>query len=107
VTLLAALASAGNPDPAKAEVAFGAGLAQVLPQLSVAYAPLAHGVVSLESGWPVLDELQPLDKERLVAGVVAVIGADGVLTVDEAELLRTVCALLHSPLPPLTALIPS
>jgi Zn-dependent protease with chaperone function len=107
VTLLAALATAGNPDPAKAEVAFGAGLAQVLPQLSVAYAPLAHGVVNLESGWPVLDELQPLDKERLVAGVVAVIGADGMLTVDEAELLRTVCALLHSPLPPLTALIPS
>jgi Zn-dependent protease with chaperone function len=105
VTLLAALAHAGNPDPAQAERAFAAGLSHVFPQQTVAYAP--RGVVDLETGWPALDELQPSDKERLVAGIVAVIGADGVMTVDEAELLRTVCALLHSPLPPLTALTAS
>jgi hypothetical protein len=29
------------------------------------------------------------------------ISSDGVVTVAEAELLRTVCAALHCPLPPL------
>ncbi len=107
VTLLAALANAGNPDPAQAERAFAAGLSQVTPQHSVAYAPPARGVLDLETGWPVLDELQPFDKQRLIAAIVAVIGADGVVTIDEAELLRTVCGLLHSPLPPLTAITAS
>ena len=34
-----------------------------------------------------------------MAGVVAVISDDGVTTVTELELLRTICAILHSPLP--------
>ena len=34
-----------------------------------------------------------------MAGVVAVIGYDGVMTLAETELLRTVCALLHCSLP--------
>ena len=47
-----------------------------------------------------LDELQPGDKELLVASAVAVIANDGVMTVAETELLRgMVCALLHCPLP--------
>jgi hypothetical protein len=29
------------------------------------------------------------------------ISADGVITVGEAELLRTICAALHCPLPPI------
>jgi hypothetical protein len=33
--------------------------------------------------------------------MVTVIGHDDVMTVAEIELLRTVCALLHCPLPPL------
>jgi hypothetical protein len=33
--------------------------------------------------------------------MVTVIGHDGVMTVSEIELLRTVCAVLHCPLPPL------
>jgi hypothetical protein len=34
-----------------------------------------------------------------VAGVVAVIAEDGVTTVTEMELLRTICGILHCPLP--------
>jgi len=102
VTMLATLAFAGNPDPAVAAQAFADGLARVLPRTSQEYIPPTQGVLDLEAGWPVLDELQPADKERLVAGVVAVIGYDGVMSLAETELLRTVCALLHCSLPPLT-----
>jgi Zn-dependent protease with chaperone function len=102
VTLLATLALAGSPDQAVAGQAFAAGLARVLPGTSREYVPPTRGVLDLEAGWPLLDELQPADKELLVAGVVAVIGHDGVMTLDETELLRTVCALLHCSLPMLT-----
>ena len=44
-----------------------------------------------------LDRLGGPEKEDLVT----VIGHDGVTTVPEIELLRTVCALLRCPLPPL------
>ncbi|MGE5828147.1 MAG: M48 family metallopeptidase [Micromonosporaceae bacterium] len=99
-TLLAMLAAAGNSDPAAAKAAFVAGLAEVLPATGSGYAPPPDGVIALEPGWPVLDELPPAEKERLVAAVVTVIGHDGVMSVAEVELLRTVCALLHCPLPP-------
>ena len=56
---------------------------------------------ALEHVWPVLDGLDGPEKQFLVAGVVTVTGHDGVMTVTEVELLRTVCALLHCPLPPL------
>jgi hypothetical protein len=67
----------------------------------VPYAPPEGGVLALEPAWPALDGLRPGDKERLVAATVAVISHDGLMTVPETELLRTVCGLLHCPLPPL------
>lgn len=41
------------------------------------------------------------DKQPLVAGIVSVLGHDGVLAVPEIELLRTVCTMPHCPPPPL------
>ena len=98
-TLLAALAAVGQPDHAAAAHAFAAGISQVLPHRPVEYAVAPAGLLALEAGWPMLDELQPGDKELLVASAVAVIANDGVMTVAETELLRMVCALLHCPLP--------
>ena len=37
----------------------------------------------------------------VVRGMTEAISADGMVSVREAELLRTVCAALHCPLPPL------
>jgi Zn-dependent protease with chaperone function len=99
-TLLATLAAAGNADPPAAQAAFAAGLAQVLPAAGAGYAAPPDGVIALEAGWPALDELPPAGKERLVSAVVTVIGHDGTMSAAEVELLRTVCALLHCPLPP-------
>ena len=98
-TLLAALAAVGQPDHAAAARAYAAGISQVLPHHPVEYAVAPAGLLALEPGWPMLDELQPGDKELLVASAVAVIANDGVMTVAETELLRMVCALLHCPLP--------
>jgi hypothetical protein len=98
-TLLAVLADAGHPDRSAAETAYAAGLAQVAPDVTLPFAPVP--AVALESGWPVLDALDGPEKQFLVTGMVWVIGHDGVMTVAEIELLRTVCALLHCPLPPL------
>jgi hypothetical protein len=67
-----------------------------------AYLPPPQGVVGLEPVWPVLDGLGDADKQRLVEATVTVISHDGVMTVEEVEMLRTVCGVLHVPLPPFT-----
>jgi Zn-dependent protease with chaperone function len=97
--LLAVLAQAGAVSRARAVMAFDAGVAQVLPGRQAEYVPPPRGVVELESVWAALNELIPEDKSLLVQAIVAVIGADGTVTVAEGELLRTVCSLLHCPLP--------
>jgi len=99
VTLLAVLAQAGHADRDQAERAFAVGIRRVLPGQSIPYAPPERGAVELEAGWDPLDSLRPQDKALLVQAAVDAIGQDGVTTVTELELLRTVCALLHCPLP--------
>jgi Zn-dependent protease with chaperone function len=99
VTLLSVVAFAGNEDPQAAAHAYRAGLERVLPGLNAPYQPPTDGVTVLETAWPALTTLSPGDTQHLVAGVVAVISDDGVTTVTEMELLRTICGLLHCPLP--------
>jgi Zn-dependent protease with chaperone function len=101
LNLLAALAAAGNADPAAAERAFRAGLATLLPSSSVPYAPPAEPWRALDAGWDALDSLDERNKKVLVESLVAAVADDGVVTAAEAELLRTACALVHCPLPPL------
>jgi hypothetical protein len=57
-------------------------------------------VAALEAVWSPLDGLNLADKELLVQSLVTVTSHDGELTVSEVELLRTICAVLHCPLPP-------
>jgi Zn-dependent protease with chaperone function len=104
VTLLATLAVAGAPDdPGKARHAFDAAVSHVLPGATApAHAP-ADTWRALDAAWSVLDALAPPDKQRLVEAMVAAVQDDGVLTVDEGELLRAACALMHVPLPALIA----
>jgi hypothetical protein len=100
-TMLATLAAAGHRDPDAAAQAFHAGVARLLPRQRLGYHPPAEGVPALERVWPALDGLNPADKELLLQAMVTVIGHDGEMTVVELELLRTICAMLHCPLPPL------
>lgn len=64
------------------------------------YHPPDQGVLALDAVWSTLDSLDPRDKSLLVGAAVDVISQDGVMTVTEMELLRTICGLLHCPLPP-------
>jgi Zn-dependent protease with chaperone function len=98
--LLSVLAHYGQDSRAEAQRAYAAGMNKVLPDTSIAYAPPA-AVGALDKAWPLLDALDPMGKSVLIEGLVAAVSLDGKVTVEESELLRTVCAVLHCPLPPM------
>ncbi|MCF7222546.1 M48 family metallopeptidase [Marilutibacter chinensis] len=99
-TLLAVVARAGHADEAAAQRAYLAGLNRVLPRDHLPYAPPEEGVIALDEVWEPLDALDPLAKQVLVEAITDAIGHDGRVSVAEAELLRTICGVLHCPLPP-------
>ena len=99
--LLAVVAQAGHDDADSARLAYLAGMQRVLPSEHIAYAPPADGVLALDEAWDALDRLDPLAKQMLVEGVTAAISNDGRISVAESELLRTICGVLHCPLPPM------
>lgn len=98
--LFSLLAQHGHHRADQARQAFAVGAGHVLPGAALAYRPPADWVAALDSALPQLDGLQPMGKQLLVEGLVLTTGHDGRLSVAEAELLRTVCACLHCPLPP-------
>jgi hypothetical protein len=46
-----------------------------------------------------LDGLSPTAKELVIQALLRAVHADGQVSVEEAELLRVICASLHCPLP--------
>ena len=99
--VLAIVARYGNDDTGEAERAYLLGMHEVLPDAIDVYAPPDDFALALDRALPKLDLLAPAGKELLVRGLTCAIGADGVVAVSEAELLRTICAALHCPLPPM------
>ena len=106
-TLLAVVAQAGNPgDRAAAQHAYLAGMQRVLPRDHLPYAPPAGGVQALDAVWEPLDALDPLAKQVMVEAITAAVSHDGRVSVAESELLRTICGVLHCPLPPTLEQLP-
>jgi Zn-dependent protease with chaperone function len=104
LTLLAVLSAAGNSDEAAAARAFAAAAAHLLPGSTVPYVPPPEPLDlarALDAGWEPLNSLDPKNKAILVEAMVIAVADDGVLMAGEAELLRTTCAMLRCPLPPL------
>jgi len=99
--LLAILAHYGHEDDAASRRAYLLGLQEVLPSAVAVYAPPRDWVTALDRALATLDRLAPAGKELVVRALVRAIDADGKVDVAEAELLRTVCAALHCPLPPM------
>ncbi|MEQ1512327.1 MAG: M48 family metallopeptidase [Lysobacteraceae bacterium] len=99
--LLSLVAQAGHDNPHDALRAYLAGLQRVLPHEHIDYAPPPEGVLALEAVWPALNSLNPTARQLMVEAVTAAVGHDGRVSVEEAELLRTVCGVLHCPLPPM------
>jgi hypothetical protein len=100
--LLAVVAQAGNPGaPDAARRAYLAGMQRVLPRDHLPYAPPPQGVLALDAVWEPLDALDPLAKQVAVEAITDAVSHDGHVSVAEAELLRTICGVLHCPLPPM------
>jgi hypothetical protein len=103
LAVLTAVAAEGNSDAAAAEHAFAAAAAQLVPGATAAYRPAADPWRALDDAWGPLDALDPRHKQAFVDALVVAVRDDGVLTLNEAELLRTACGLLHCPLPAFVA----
>ncbi len=98
--VMAIVAEYGSENPADAQRAYLLGMHEVLPDAIPAYAPPQEWSAALDRALPKLDLLTPAGKELLVRGLTQAISADNVVTVIESELLRTICAAVHCPLPP-------
>lgn len=97
--LFASLAQLGAQNEHDARIAYEAGMTVVLPMRSPEYTPLSDWARQLSAALPRLEQLEPFAKKRLIDGLVKTITTDDVMTQAESELLRTVCAVLHCPLP--------
>ncbi|MBS0557874.1 MAG: M48 family metallopeptidase [Proteobacteria bacterium] len=97
---IAIVAQYGADNEADAERAYLVGMNEALPDDIAPYAQREEWMAALDRALPILDTLAPAGKELLVRGLTQAIGADGRVSVTEAELLRTICAALHCPLPP-------
>ena len=98
--LFSTVASYGHDDPDAMRRAYIAGLLNVLPSERFQFAPPKAWIPAMDSALAELDQLDAVGKQVLVEGLVIAVSHDGRITVEEAELLRTVCACLHCPLPP-------
>jgi len=100
--VLAVFAEIGHPHSAQdAALAFQSGLNAVLPRLARAYRPPQRWHEILDRALLRLDRLLPLAKAQLLDAIVVTLRHDGRITNEEYELLRSVCASLHCPLPPM------
>ena len=100
-TLMSVVAHSGHDTAQDAQHAYLAGMQRVLPRDHLPYLPRANGVLALDEVWAPLDALDPLAKQAVVEGLTTTISHDGRISVAESELLRTICGVLHCPLPPM------
>jgi Zn-dependent protease with chaperone function len=101
--LFAVLAAHGTDDPDAAKRAYGAGMKHALPNDTSPYAEVVRWPEALRESLQSLNALRPFAKKVLIEGLVRTVALDRRLSVEEGELLRTVCAALHCPLPPILA----
>jgi len=101
--VLSALADVGSRDPVEMARAFAAGVPHLRLPDGVALAQLGLDQCGLAQIGEALNRLAmaaPQIKRNLLAAASAVVGADGVITQEEAELLRAVADSLDCPTPP-------
>jgi Zn-dependent protease with chaperone function/uncharacterized tellurite resistance protein B-like protein len=99
--LLSFMARAGSVSPEQAQAALAYAMPEV-PSVSLSLLPVAQSdLKALEAALKRLNQLQPLQKPRLLKAMARCIEHDGRIEVVEAELLRAVADLLDCPMPPL------
>ncbi|MFC5582563.1 M48 family metallopeptidase [Rhodanobacter terrae] len=96
----AVVAANGNADEAAARRAWLLAMQQAFPGEALDWsAPPATWQTPFERALDDLDGLMPPAKDLVVQSLASAIHADGVVSVEEAALLRVICASLHCPLP--------
>ena len=96
----AVVAAQGSADEVSARRAWLLAMQQMFPGVAMPWqAPPAAWQAPFERALDDLDGLMPAAKDLLIQGLASTIHADGVVNVEEAELLRVICASLHCPLP--------
>jgi len=101
-SLLSVLARESTGDARKAQAAYEQGMRKLFQVQAPPYVPSVDWL-ALDRALVRLDLLAPMAKQGLVEALAATVAHDGGVTLAEAELLRTICASLHCPLPPLAA----
>jgi hypothetical protein len=99
----AILAEQGSDDDVQARRAYDAAIAIVLPERRPAFRAVADWPRQLGAALTRLTALRPFAKQVFIEGMVRCVAHDQKLSIEESELLRTVCAVLHCPLPPIVA----
>jgi Zn-dependent protease with chaperone function len=101
--VMAILARQGHGDGAFADAAFRAGCEALGVPPGQGMPETGDWIAALDSALARLDRLKPADKEALVRALATVVTHDGRMVAAELELLRAACALIHVPLPLLSA----
>lgn len=101
--LLAVLAHAGQDQPETAQRAYAAGCNGLIAGMPPPYRVPENIPAALDLVVAHLDQLNLQSKEMLIEALVRTMAFDGAIAVAEAEVLRTICAALHCPLPPMLA----
>jgi len=100
--VIAVLAQHGNAGEATIKNAWRAGVGALGADSSASLPVIEDWSGAMDRALPVLDQLKPADKQKLVKALVATVMADNKIAVHEMELLRVVCAVIHVPLPMIT-----
>jgi hypothetical protein len=96
----AVMALQGGGDEASSRRAWLLAMQQAFPgAASVWQAPPIPWQLPFEQALDDLDGLMPAAKDLLIQSLACVVHADGVVSAEEAALLRVICASLHCPLP--------
>lgn len=101
--LLSALANVGSSDDAEIQKAFAAGMPYLRApdETDLVLLPREQsGVTQIDAALNRLAQASPLIKKNLLEACIHTIGADGIMTESEAELLRATADTLDCPMPP-------
>ncbi|TYT73813.1 M48 family metallopeptidase [Desulfobotulus mexicanus] len=100
VNIFSVLAWQGHESETLARRAFLAGISRMLPMDVPLYEVPVNWERNLDMALEVLDGLDFVTKGELVQALLVTASHDGRLSLEEAELLRMICACLHIPVPP-------
>ena len=100
--LLSCLAYWGTTDQVATERAFFAGAGKLGIRLSIKLIGQSQcGLKAVDEALNVLELAAPAIKKRILTACATCIDSDGLVTVEEAELMRVVADALDCPVPPL------